>query len=128
MKTVPRENLIGPLTAQQDFDFGTPLAADQVGTDGSRIGNRLVQVPHDLRQKVYNIGVDLNFVVIGSQPTGSHPGENFVRVGLLECSVLGAVRNGIRLDRPVREYGRERKNGAGVEPPAQKDTNRDVAD
>ena len=85
-------------------------------------------MPYDLGQEVHNIRVDLNFVVIGSHPTGRQSGKDSVRVRLLEEAVLGAIGDRIGLNRFVRELGRERKDGAGVEPPTQEDTDGNVAD
>jgi hypothetical protein len=72
---VPEKQLVATVARQSDRDVLASLFRQKVDEERGRIAERLVEVPHHLRQEIDQIGLDRYLGVYRAEPVGDNPGE-----------------------------------------------------
>ena len=67
--TVSSEQFIPTHTREQHGSLFASLAAYEVGRDNSRVGRRLIHVPHESGQKVCDVGLDYDALILAAEMT-----------------------------------------------------------
>ena len=119
---VAAEELVGPLPRERHLDrFGRELR-DQVGGQSRRVGERLVERLHQLRQELDRVGPQHQLVVVRAVPLCDLP-----RVAeLIEGALLEADREGA--DPLGALLGGQRRQRRGVDASGEQDPDRHVRD
>ena len=116
---VAAEQLVGAHARQQHLYPGLPGgSADEVGVDGGRVADRLVQRMHHAREQVGHVGGDLDLVQPDAVPSGQLAGVGQVVRHCLQAPVLGPERDRVAVDVAVVAGGQDGEQ-AGVQPAGQ---------
>ena len=121
---VAAEKLVAAHAGEDHLHVAARELRHQIGGDEGRVGQRLVQVPHQPRQQAHDIGLDDDLVVLGAEQP-----RHLARVGQLVVQLLcGATleADGIGLDRPRRMARHRRHHRARVDAAGQEGTDRHI--
>ena len=119
---VAREELVAPVPAEGDRHVASGELREIVGRDRGGVGEWLVEVAHELRDEVGDVGRDGQLGVVRLESPGDEPG----RRALVVRRIVEADRE--RLDGAGVDPPRQRDDGARVEPAAQEDAEGNVRD